>query len=118
MELELWQLELKYAALKIGAAHRQARVVAALCEHGQQQPVLVVASGAADRYVLIDGYARVAALAELKRDTVQATVLAPPRRTRWCWRSASSATACVRRSKRAGSCASSCVVPCRAEEKL
>jgi ParB/RepB/Spo0J family partition protein len=76
MELELWQLELKYAALRIGEAHRQARVVAALCEHGQQQPVLVVAGGEADRYVLIDGYARVAALAELKRDRVTATVLA------------------------------------------
>lgn len=76
MELELWQLELKYAALRIGEAHRQARVVATLCEHGQQQPVLVVVGAGADRYVLIDGYARVAALAELKRDTVHATVLA------------------------------------------
>jgi len=76
MELELWQLELKYAALRIGEASRQARAVAALCEHGQQQPVLVVAGGGADRYVLIDGYARVRALGELKRDTVHATVLA------------------------------------------
>lgn len=76
MELELWQLELKYAALRIGAAGHRARLVAALSEHGQQQPVLVVAGGAGDRYVLIDGYARVAALAEMKRDTVKATVLA------------------------------------------
>jgi ParB family chromosome partitioning protein len=75
MELELWQLELKYAALRIGDAHRQAQVVAALLEHGQQQPVLVVRGGGADRYVLIDGYARVRALGELKRDTVEATVL-------------------------------------------
>jgi ParB family chromosome partitioning protein len=47
--------------------------------HGQQQPVLVVRDtgddGGVDRYVLIDGYARVAALGELKRDTVEATVL-------------------------------------------
>jgi hypothetical protein len=34
MELELWQLELKYAALRIGEAHRQARVVAALASTG------------------------------------------------------------------------------------
>jgi len=42
--------------------------VSSLCEHGQQQPVLVVRAGSGDgieRYVLIDGYARVAALAEL-----------------------------------------------------
>lgn len=76
MEVELWQLDLKYAALRIGAAHHQAREVAALCAYGQQHPVLVVAGGEADRYVLIDGYARVAALAALKRDTVTATVLA------------------------------------------
>jgi ParB family chromosome partitioning protein len=54
-------------------------LVASLYAHGQQQPVLVV-RGATDedprtRYVLIDGYARVAALDELKRDSVEATVL-------------------------------------------
>jgi len=45
----------------------------------QQQPVLVVrgsgSDGGSERYVLIDGYARVAALDELKRDSVEATVL-------------------------------------------
>jgi len=53
--------------------------VSSLCEHGQQQPVLVVrgpsAASGVERYILIDGYARVAALAELKRDLVEATVL-------------------------------------------
>jgi ParB/RepB/Spo0J family partition protein len=78
MELELHQLERKYAGLRIADAGRTARLVASLCEHGQQQPVLVVrgeCAGKVDRYVLIDGYARVAALGELKRDTVMATVL-------------------------------------------
>lgn len=74
MELEFHQLEQKYAGLRIADAARVARLVASLCEHGQQQPVLVV-RGEAGRYVLIDGYARVAALGELKRDTVQATLL-------------------------------------------
>jgi len=78
MELELWQLDLKYAALRIADPAHAARVLAALCAHGQRQPVLVVAGDAPDRYVLIDGYARVAALSALKRDTVQATVLAVP----------------------------------------
>jgi ParB/RepB/Spo0J family partition protein len=78
MELEHHQLEKKYAALRIADAGRTARLVASLCEHGQQQPVLVVRGaegGEVERYVLIDGYARVAALVELKRDTVKATAL-------------------------------------------
>ena len=79
MELEFHQLEQKYAGLRIADAQRTARLVASLCEHGQQQPVLVVrgtgSAGGIERYVLIDGYARVAALNELKRDSVEATVL-------------------------------------------
>jgi ParB/RepB/Spo0J family partition protein len=80
MDVEFHQLELKYAALRIADPSRQARLVASLCEHGQQQPVLVVrdagGTGSIERYVLIDGYARVAALGELQRDVVEATVLA------------------------------------------
>ena len=80
MEIEWHQLETKYAGLRIADRSRIARLVASLYAHGQQQPVLVVrAGGPADavaRYVLIDGYARVAALAELQRDSVEATVLA------------------------------------------
>jgi len=79
MELEFHQLEKKYASLRIADAQRRARLVASLCAHGQQQPVLVVRGGSheagIEHYVLIDGYARVAALDELKRDSVEATVL-------------------------------------------
>lgn len=78
MEVEFHQLEKKYAGLRIADAQRSARLVASLCAYGQQQPVLVVRNGHDDdreRYVLIDGYARVAALDELKRDSVEATVL-------------------------------------------
>lgn len=80
MEIEFHQLETKYAGLRTADAPRIARLVASLCAHGQQQPVLVVRGpgsegGSNGRYVLIDGYARVAALGELKRDSVQATVL-------------------------------------------
>ncbi|HTO45562.1 MAG TPA: ParB/RepB/Spo0J family partition protein [Burkholderiales bacterium] len=80
MEIEFHQLEMKYAGLRVADTDRIARLVASLCAQGQQQPVLVVrrASPADDpieRYVLIDGYARVRALAELKRDSVEATVL-------------------------------------------
>ena len=57
MELEFHQLEQTYAGLRIADAARTARLVASLCEHGQQQPVLVVrsADGGDERYVLIDG---------------------------------------------------------------
>ena len=79
MELEFHQLEKKYAALRIADAQRRARLVASLCAYGQQQPVLVVPGASheagIEHYVLIDGYARVAALDELKRDSVEATVL-------------------------------------------
>jgi len=79
MELEFHQLEKKYTALRIADASRIARLVASLCTHGQQQPVLVVRDARPEkcraRYVLIDGYARVAALDDLKRDSVAATVL-------------------------------------------
>lgn len=79
MELEFHQLEKKYAALRIADAARITRLVASLCAHGQQQPVLVVRGArqeeGGERYVLIDGYARAAALDRLKRDSVEAAVL-------------------------------------------
>lgn len=74
--MELEQLELRYAALRLGTPGRHARLVASMMEHGQQTPVLVV--GEADRFVLIDGYARVEALRALARDLVSATVLELP----------------------------------------
>lgn len=71
MDLELHQLELRHADLRIRDAGRQRRLLAALAEQGQQVPVVVVAEGG--RYVLIDGYLRVEALRQLGMDTVQAT---------------------------------------------
>ena len=74
MELEFHQLELKYERLRIMDRKAQAHLVASLVEHGQQSPVLVV-GGEEDRYVLIDGYRRVAALEQLGRDTVEGLLL-------------------------------------------
>ena len=49
--------------------------MASLAESGQQTPIVVVeAEGHADRYVVIDGYKRIAALEQLGRDTVEAVV--------------------------------------------
>jgi ParB family transcriptional regulator, chromosome partitioning protein len=74
MQVEIAQLELRYAGLRILQPARQARLAASLVREGQQTPVLVVAEGE-DRFVLIDGYQRVSALHQLGRDLVEATVL-------------------------------------------
>jgi len=76
MELELHQLDRKHAGLRIGDPARCRRLLASLAEHGQHSAVRVVPAQTAGRFVLIDGYQRVAALAQLGRDTVQAAVLA------------------------------------------
>ena len=53
----------------------QRRLLASLAESGQQTPIVVVAvEGRPDRYVVIDGYKRIAALEQLGRDTVEAVV--------------------------------------------
>jgi ParB family transcriptional regulator, chromosome partitioning protein len=75
MQIELHQLELRYAALRAADPVRQRKLLAELCEVGQQVPVVVV-SGSEGRFVLIDGYARVSALQSLRRDTVEATIWA------------------------------------------
>lgn len=71
VDLELLQLELRHADLRIDDPVRRQRLTASLAELGQQVPVVVVAE--TERFVLIDGYLRVAALRRLKRDTVAAT---------------------------------------------
>lgn len=73
MDLEFHQVDLRYEALRTRSAAREARLLASLAEMGQQVPVVVVPTGEADRYVLVDGYKRVRALRRLGRDTVRAT---------------------------------------------
>lgn len=71
MELELHQVELRYAALRRRDVKRERALLASLTDAGQQSPVVVVqeATGA---WVLIDGYKRMRALKRLHRDTVSA----------------------------------------------
>ena len=73
MQLELGQLDLRYAALRIHDPSRERRLLASMLEHGQQTPVLVVRDGEA--WVLIDGYLRVVVLGKLARDLVDAAVM-------------------------------------------
>jgi ParB/RepB/Spo0J family partition protein len=75
MQLEFHQLERRWEHLRVRHAARQRRLLASLAEVGQQTPIVVVAvEGQADRYVVIDGYKRIAALEQLGRDTVEAVV--------------------------------------------
>lgn len=73
--LEWHQLSLKYAHLRVHDPGKQARLMSSLAAAEQQAPVIVVA-GEAGQYVLIDGYARVAALKTLGRDLALAVELA------------------------------------------
>jgi len=75
MQLEFHQLERRWEHLRVRHPARQRRLLASLVEAGQQSPIVVVgAEGQANRYVVIDGYKRIAALQQLGRDTVEAVV--------------------------------------------
>jgi ParB/RepB/Spo0J family partition protein len=75
MDLEFHQLELRFEHLRVRSPDRERRLLASLAESGQQVPIVVVAiEGEPDRYLVIDGFKRVAALQRLGRDTVRATV--------------------------------------------
>jgi ParB family transcriptional regulator, chromosome partitioning protein len=75
MQLEVHQLDRRWEHLRVRHPARQRRLLASLAEGGQQVPIVVVAAeDQADRYVVIDGYKRIAALQQLGRDTVEAVV--------------------------------------------
>jgi len=75
MRLEFHQLELHWERMRVDNPQRRRRLLASLAESGQQVPIVVVAvEGQTDRYVVIDGYKRIAALQQLGRDTVEAVV--------------------------------------------
>jgi ParB family transcriptional regulator, chromosome partitioning protein len=73
MHLEFHQLDLRWEHLRVREPHRQRHLLASLAESGQQTPIVVVALKD-DRYLVIDGHKRIAALRQLGRDTVEATV--------------------------------------------
>jgi ParB/RepB/Spo0J family partition protein len=75
MKLEFHQLDRRYEHLRARNRERQGRLLASLAALGQQTPIVVVAvSDNADRYLVIDGYKRVACLEQLSQDTVEAVV--------------------------------------------
>jgi ParB/RepB/Spo0J family partition protein len=77
MKLEFHQLDRRYEHLRVRRPDRQRRLLASLAATGQQTPIVVVAiTGMPDRYLVIDGYKRVAALEQLVGDTVEALIWA------------------------------------------
>jgi ParB family chromosome partitioning protein len=75
MQLEFHQLDRRWEHLRARRPHRQRRLMASLAESGQQTPIVVVLSpDHRDRYLVIDGHKRIAALEQLGRDTVEAVV--------------------------------------------
>src|SRR5215468_7454416 len=75
MHLEFHQLDRRWEHLRVRHPQRYRRLLASLAESGQQTPIVVVAvAGEADRYLVIDGHQRLAALQQLGRDTVEAVV--------------------------------------------
>jgi ParB family transcriptional regulator, chromosome partitioning protein len=75
MQLEFHQLDRRWEHLRVRQPHLQRRLLASLAESGQQTPIVVVRSPEqGDRYLVIDGHKRIAALQQLGRDTVEATV--------------------------------------------
>jgi ParB family transcriptional regulator, chromosome partitioning protein len=75
MQVEFHQLDRRWEHLRVRHPARQRRLLASLAESGQQTRIVVVpAENQADRYVVIDGYKRIAALEQLGRDTVEAVV--------------------------------------------
>src|SRR5205807_7740869 len=57
--------------------HRQRHLMASLAECCQQMPIIVVVSAEnRERYLVIDGHKRIAALQQLGRDMIEATVWA------------------------------------------
>ncbi len=77
MQLEFHQLDRRWEHLRVRQPHRQRRLMASLADSGQQTPIVVVLSpDQHDRYLVIDGHKRIAALQQLGRDTIEATVWA------------------------------------------
>lgn len=92
VELEQHQLILRYEHLRMWCPERERRLLSSLAGHGQQIPIVVVASEEADRFVVVDGYKRVRAMRRLGCDMVRAV----------CWDMEEADALFLGRSMRAG----------------
>ena len=75
MQLEFHQLDRRWEHLRVRHPHNQRHLIASLADSGQQTPIVVVETAdQPGRYLVVDGYKRIAALQQLGRDTVEAVV--------------------------------------------
>jgi ParB family chromosome partitioning protein len=78
MELELHQLDFRYESLRVLSPGGERKLLASIGERGQLVPISVVADKEQDaevqRYVVLDGFARVRVLRRLGRDAIRAMV--------------------------------------------
>jgi len=75
MQIDLHLLDRKYESLRVRSPKEERRLVAALAEHGEVSPVVVVESPeSAGRYIVIDGYKRIRAAERVRHDVVEAVV--------------------------------------------
>ena len=72
MQLEFHQLDRGWEHVRVRSPQRQRKLLASLAGSGQQTPIVVVE--VEGRYLVVDGYKRIAALQQLGRDTVEAAV--------------------------------------------
>ncbi len=73
VHLDLHQLIPRFASLRLHDPQRLARLVVSIRQHGQLMPVVAVSEVAdASRWVLIDGYQRLAALLQIGKDRIWA----------------------------------------------
>lgn len=79
--LEFHQLDLRLEHLRVRHPARFRHLLASLAEAGQQTPIIVIpvvvlpVVGNEQSYLVVDGHQRIAALKQLRRDTVEALVL-------------------------------------------
>ncbi len=74
VEVNVAALDVRYGALRARDRRREARLMASLEEHGQQDAISVIEDGVG-RWVVVDGHKRVRALKRLRRDVAKAVVL-------------------------------------------
>ena len=75
IDIELRALGEPFRGVRVRDAKLERDLIVSLDEHGQQFPITVVPDVGADRFIVIDGHRRVAALRKLCRDLVRAVVL-------------------------------------------
>jgi len=70
-EVEYHALELCYQSLRIHSPEAKRRLLLSIYTHGLRVPITVIAAEQATRFIVIDGYLRLAVLKELKHDSVR-----------------------------------------------